>query len=45
MYCIIDLRQEPPVKVQGTDFETEQECINWITQNGDVTMYTIAISE
>lgn len=41
MYYIIDLRPDPPVKVEGTDFETEQECIDWIIENGDVTMYTI----
>ncbi len=45
MYYIIDLRQDPPVRVQGVEFQTIEECCNWIDQNGDASIYTIDISE
>jgi hypothetical protein len=41
MYYIIDLTQDPPVKVQDVQFETEQECFLWIDENGDVSIYSI----
>ncbi len=41
MYQVIDLRENPPIAVINTLFETEQECIDWIANNGDATIYTI----
>lgn len=41
MFCIIDLRENPPVDVPDTDFETVEECINWLNLHGDIISYTI----
>lgn len=43
MYSIIDLTNNPPTIVQGTENFTEQECIEWIKMNGDddIVKYTI----
>lgn len=42
MYCIIDLRQDPQERVPNVQFETIEECCNWIEENGGITIYTIA---
>lgn len=41
MYSVIDLRLNPPQVVSGTENFTEQQCIDWISQNGDATIYSI----
>jgi hypothetical protein len=41
MYSVIDLTQNPPEIVSGTENLTQQECINWILQNGDILNYSI----
>jgi hypothetical protein len=41
MYHILDLRENPPIIIPDITFETEQECIEWIDNNGDATIYTI----
>lgn len=41
MYSIIDLSSNPPMIVSGTEYFTEQQCIDWINQNGDIIRYSI----
>jgi hypothetical protein len=41
MYYVIDLRQNPPVRLPELVFETSEECIAWIDQNGNATVYSI----
>ena len=40
-YCVYDLRIEPSEIISETINFSEQECIDWISINGDATMYTI----
>jgi len=41
MYYIIDLRYDPPQRVPDVQFETQEECFEWIDANGDVSIYSI----
>ena len=41
MFYIIDLRQDPPERVPGVSFETNEECCEWIDENGDACTYSI----
>lgn len=41
MYYIIDLRKDPPERVPDVQFETQEECCNWIDENGDASIYII----
>lgn len=41
MYYIVDLRYDPPERVQDLQFETPEECCEWIDLNGDVSIYTL----
>jgi hypothetical protein len=41
MYYILDLRTDLPSKIEGLEFYTEQEALNWINENGDATIYTV----
>jgi hypothetical protein len=41
MYYVVDLRQDPPHKVEEAQFQTIEECCEWIDENGDVSIYTI----
>ena len=40
-YCVYNLMVEPSEIILETTNFTEQECIDWISTNGDATMYTI----
>lgn len=40
MYYILDIQQNPPVKLSNS-FDTEIEACNWINDNGDAVKYTI----
>jgi hypothetical protein len=40
MYYIIDLRQDPPIRVPDLVLQTEKECCDWIDENGDASIYT-----
>ena len=40
-YCVYDLRVTPPESVGETINFTEEQCIEWISINGDATIYTI----
>ena len=41
MYYIIDLQQNPPVRIPNLVFTTEQDACDWININGDAVKYTI----
>jgi hypothetical protein len=41
MYYVIDITAEPPVRVPGAEFETYEECVNWLELNGDIINYSI----
>lgn len=41
MYYILDLQQNPPVKLPNISFNTEFEACEWIGTNGDAVKYTI----
>lgn len=41
MYYVIDIRVDPPIKVEGTESEIIQDCIDWISLNGDAVIYSI----
>lgn len=43
MYNVIDLINNPPTIVEGTENFTEQQCIEWIKLNGndDIVRYSI----
>jgi len=41
MYYVIDLRYDPPQKVQEAQFQTAEECFEWIDANGDVSIYSV----
>ena len=41
MYSVIDIRQNPPIVVQGTENFSEQECIAWIKEFGNIIDYSI----
>lgn len=41
MYSVIDLTQNPPTVVSGTENSTQQQCIDWILENGDIINYSI----
>ena len=45
MYYILDLEQNPPVKVPNIQFDTELEACKWIDENGDAVKYTIIKEE
>ena len=40
-YCVYDLRVIPSELIEETINFTEEQCIEWISINGDATMYTI----
>jgi hypothetical protein len=41
MFYIVDLRENPPIRVSNIEFETYNECIDWINENGSIIIYTI----
>lgn len=41
MYHIIDIKQSPSVRVEGLTFNTYEECVEWINNNGDIMSYSI----
>ena len=40
----MDLRNDPPTIVTEMENKSEIECINWIDENGDASIYTLIIS-
>lgn len=41
MFYVIDISQNPPVKIEGTESINKQDCIDWIITNGDIINYSI----
>lgn len=41
MYYIIDITGNEPLRVPGLEFETYDECVNWLELNGDIINYSI----
>jgi len=41
MYSVINITQNPPTIVTGTENFTEQQCIEWIILNGNILTYSI----
>ncbi len=41
MYYILDITQTPPTRIEGLEFNTYEECVEWINKNGDILSYTI----
>lgn len=41
MFYVIDIRVDPPTKVEGTESEFIQDCVDWILLNGDAIIYSI----
>ena len=41
MFYIIDLTQDPPIRIPNIEFETQEECINWIDKNGSIITHSI----
>lgn len=41
MYYVIDIRIDPPIKVEGTESQIIEDCIDWISNNGDAIIYSI----
>jgi hypothetical protein len=41
MYYILDLTQNPPTIIPDLSFQLEDEACEWISINGNATMYTI----
>lgn len=45
MFYVIDIRENPSVKVDGTESYNIQDCIDWISENGDAVSYSIVESQ
>jgi hypothetical protein len=45
MFYVIDIRVNPQIKVEGTESNNIEDCINWISVNGDAVSYSIQESE
>lgn len=41
MYYILDISQNPPIKIPNINFNTEIEACEWIDNNGNAIKYTI----
>lgn len=41
MFYVIDIRVTPPIKVEGTESQSIQDCIDWISLNGNAVIYSI----
>ena len=41
MYYIIDIEQNPPLKVPGIEFNTSDQACEWINENGNAAKYII----
>jgi hypothetical protein len=41
MFYIIDLQQDPPTRIPSIEFETHDECIDWINENGSIVTHSI----
>lgn len=44
-YNVIDLRTDPPTVVGETTNFTEEQCLIWITEYGNIIQYTIQLQK
>lgn len=42
MFYIIDLGQDPPVKIENLEFELFADACSWIDENGSIIQHTIS---
>jgi len=41
MYYILNMTQTPPTRIEGLEFNTLEECVEWINNNGDIMSYSV----
>lgn len=41
MFCVINITTTPPTIVEGTESENIQDCLDWISINGNAVIYSI----
>jgi hypothetical protein len=41
MYYILDITQTPSTRIEGLEFNTYEECVEWINNNGGIISYSI----
>jgi hypothetical protein len=41
MYYILDIIQTPPIRIESLEFNTHEECVEWINNNGSIISHSI----
>jgi hypothetical protein len=44
MYNILDLTTDPPSIILNLNFDNEKDAVEWLEENGGITMYSIVKS-